>query len=69
MNSDPDASTPRQRSCGDSETHTQLLLLPDGRILAHNLTPAMAQLLQLLNPQDRLMARRRLLAHAQPPSA
>ncbi len=29
-----------------SENHTELLLLPDGRILVHNLTPAMAALLQ-----------------------
>jgi len=29
-----------------------LLLLPDGRILVHNLTPAFAGLLKELNPDD-----------------
>jgi hypothetical protein len=29
-----------------------MLLLPDGRLLVHNLTPAMARLLQELNPDD-----------------
>ena len=40
------------------ESHTQLLLLPDGRVLAHNLTPAMAELLQQLDPDDQLLRRR-----------
>ena len=31
---------------------TELLLLPDGRILVHNLTPAFAGLLHKLNPDD-----------------
>ena len=35
--------------------HSELLLLPDGRILVHNLTPAMAGLLQQLDPEDRRM--------------
>jgi len=38
-----------------SENHTELLLLPDGRILAHNLTPAAAALLHHLDPGDRSM--------------
>jgi hypothetical protein len=38
--------------------HTELLLLPDGRVLAHNLTPAMAQILQALDPEDRLIQKR-----------
>lgn len=41
-----------------SETHSELLLLPDGRILVHNLTPAMAALLHALDPQDRGMNHR-----------
>lgn len=43
------------------ESQTRLLLLPDGRILVHNLTPAMAQILQKLDPADRLI-RQRVLA-------
>ena len=31
---------------------TELLLLPDGRIMVHNLTPAFAELLRELNPAD-----------------
>ncbi len=31
---------------------SELLLLPDGRILVHNLTPAFAGLLKKLNPDD-----------------
>ena len=31
---------------------TELLLLPDGRILVHSLTPAFAELLNKLNPND-----------------
>ena len=41
-----------------AENHSELLLLPDGRILVHNLTPAMAALLQQLDPGDRHMSRR-----------
>jgi hypothetical protein len=33
----------------------ELLILPDGRILGHNLTPEMASLLSVLNPDDRAM--------------
>ena len=38
--------------------HSELLLLPDGRILVHNLTPAMAALLNQLDPEDRRMIKR-----------
>jgi hypothetical protein len=31
---------------------SELLLLPDGRVLVHNLTPAFAELLSALNPAD-----------------
>ena len=40
---------------------TELLLLPDGRILVHNLVPAMAALLHQLNPGDRSMIRRAMV--------
>jgi hypothetical protein len=31
---------------------TELLIMPDGQILVHNLTPAFAGLLKELNPDD-----------------
>lgn len=31
---------------------SELLILPDGRVLVHNLTPAFADLLHELNPDD-----------------
>ena len=31
---------------------SELLILPDGRILVHNLTPVFAQVLRTLNPDD-----------------
>lgn len=37
---------------------TELLLLPDGQILVHNLTPAFADLLKAFNPNDRQIAAR-----------
>lgn len=37
---------------------TELLVLPDGRILVHNLTPAVAALLSELAPHDPDMRRR-----------
>ena len=44
-----------------SANHSELLLLPDGRILVHNLTPAMAALLHQLDPEDRRMIRRAIV--------
>ena len=35
------------------ELVSELLILPDGRVLVHNLTPAFANLLHELNPDDR----------------
>jgi hypothetical protein len=37
---------------------TEMLILPDGKILVHNLTPEVAALLVELNPQDALMRER-----------
>jgi hypothetical protein len=37
---------------------TELLILADGRVLVHNLTPAFAQILQNLNAEDELMNQR-----------
>ncbi len=44
------------------ETHTELLILPDGRILVHNLTPAMAALLHELDPAGQTMIDRATVA-------
>jgi len=41
-----------------ADTHSEFLILPDGKILAHNITPETARLLSELNPRDRAMRRR-----------
>ncbi len=38
--------------------NSELLILPNGRILAQNITPVMAGLLSGLNPGDELMRQR-----------
>ena len=43
-------------SCNTSMT--ELLIQADGTIFAHNLTPAMAELLSVLNPSDEPMKQR-----------
>ncbi|MBX3731264.1 MAG: hypothetical protein KF791_01575 [Verrucomicrobiae bacterium] len=50
-------------------TESEFLLLPDGRVLANNLTPALAAVLAGLNPQDAPLAARAAAAglHAPPP--
>ena len=42
----------------DRQSSCEVLILPDGRILAHNITPALAQLLADLDPTDAVMRRR-----------
>lgn len=49
-------SLPRARKV--SKCTTEVLILPDGRILAHNTTPAMARILAELNPRDQTLRRR-----------
>ena len=45
-------------------SHSELLILPDGRILVHNLTPAFADLLHELNPEEpQITGRTRQVAH------
>ena len=41
-----------------TEGQTELLILPDGRVFAHNLTPEAADLLATLNPYDAEMKTR-----------
>lgn len=38
--------------------HSEFLILPGGKILAHNITPAMAKILSELDPDDEAMRRR-----------
>jgi hypothetical protein len=38
--------------------HGEFLILPDGKILAHNITPVLAKVLSELNPADAAMKRR-----------
>lgn len=40
------------------DSGSEILVLSDGRIFAHNITPAMAQALAALNPGDEDMRRR-----------
>lgn len=42
----------------DRIPEAELLILPDGRILAHNLTPAVAKVLRELNPDDEQIKQR-----------
>jgi hypothetical protein len=42
----------------ESAPTTELLIQADGRILTHNLTSAMAEMLSAINPTDQSMKRR-----------
>ena len=57
----PDAAPPG-KSCASPPPpavgHTELTILPDGTVYAHNLTPALARVLRLLNPADDSMRQR-----------
>jgi hypothetical protein len=41
-----------------AELSTELLILPDGRVLVQNLTQPMAKILRKLNPRDKAMSPR-----------
>jgi hypothetical protein len=43
--------------------HSEILILAGGKILAHNITPAMAKVLSELNPEDEAMSRRAAQKH------
>lgn len=47
-----ESSQPCTEASVSPELHSELLLLPDGRILVHNLTQPMALALRKLNPDD-----------------
>jgi len=52
----------KQRQTEKNYTETELLVLPDGQILVHNLTPAFAELLRQLNPDDEQIRPRATIA-------
>jgi hypothetical protein len=42
----------------DFTVQGEVLILPDGKILAHNITPEIAAILSALDPQNELMRQR-----------
>ena len=44
------------------ELTTELLIMPDGKVMAHNLTPVMAAVLSELNPADEAI-KQRIITH------
>ena len=48
-------TTTLERGAGE---HSEILILAGGKILAHNITPAIAKVLSELNPEDEAMSRR-----------
>ena len=42
----------------EQDATTEFLILADGRILVHNVTPTMASILSQLNPTDEMMRER-----------
>jgi hypothetical protein len=42
----------------ENTSMTELLIQADGTVFAHNLTPALAELLSTLNPSDEMMKQR-----------
>ena len=59
----------RAKSKRSSETSLDLLIGPDGEILAHQLTPALAAVLARLDPGDAAMRQRATALGAAPPCA
>ena len=51
-------TSPKQQS----ELTTELMIMPDGKVLAHNLTPVMAAVLSELNPADEAI-KQRIITH------
>jgi hypothetical protein len=48
----------RRATSSAEEAVSEILILADGKIFAHNITPAMARVLTELNPKDEAMSRR-----------
>jgi hypothetical protein len=51
-------SSVKDKPLKTDNSHSELLVLPDGNILAHNITPALASVLSELNPADEPMRQR-----------
>ena len=49
------------------ESECSLLLLPDGRLLARNVTPELSELLMALQPEDSDLAQRMMLSESHDP--
>ena len=49
-------------SVAKAELMSELLIMPDGKIYAHNLTPEMAAILSELNPDDEAI-KQRVITH------
>ena len=45
-------------NCQSNSLMSELLIMPDGRVLVQNLTQPMAELLRELNPHDKTIAAR-----------
>jgi hypothetical protein len=56
------STNPSKAKCQSNAATSELLLLPDGRLLVHNLTSDFARLLAELNPGDSQIAPRSLSA-------
>ena len=52
MQTDMENPPPSSAEARDQTLVTELLVLHDGRILVHNLTPVFAEVLKELNPED-----------------
>ncbi len=52
------ASNNYAATIADGQRTGEMLILPDGRILVHNLTPELARLLSELDPHDAAMRAR-----------
>lgn len=46
------------------ESECSLLLLPDGRLMARNVTPELSELLMALQPEDSDLAQRMMLSES-----
>jgi hypothetical protein len=57
-----DASASMPISQGDTTVSADILILCDGTVLVHNLTPALAAVLNTINPQDATIKPRALAA-------
>lgn len=65
MKAETNAEASSAESVTAAELMSELMIMPDGRIYAHNLTPAMAAVLSELSPGDEAI-RHRAVTHVGP---